>query len=71
MSWGFILWFNEEKGFGAIEVTGSNEALFFHHKQILYPHNRFTVKHKDKVEFDVYESPRVPGKLEARNIRKI
>ena len=61
---GWVKWFNDQKGFGFIEVDGSKD-LFVHHPAI--PGEGFkSLKEGDEVEFEVSKGPKG---LQASNVR--
>jgi CspA family cold shock protein len=61
---GRVKWFNDQKGFGFIEVDGSKD-LFVHHSAI--PGEGFkSLKEGDEVEFEVSKGPKG---LQASNVR--
>ena len=61
---GRVKWFNDQKGFGFIEVDGSKD-LFVHHSAI--PGEGFkSLKEGNEVEFEVSKSP---NGLQASNVR--
>lgn len=64
---GKIKAFVNDKGFGFIEVDGQSEDVFFHISTIKDSSVRCVVG--EEVEFDVAESKRKPGTLEAANVR--
>lgn len=61
---GRVKWFNDQKGFGFIEVDGSKD-LFVHHSAI--PGEEFkSLKEGDEVEFEVSKGPKG---LQTSNVR--
>lgn len=58
MKQGTVKWFNEEKGFGFIEVAGE-EDIFVHFSSIKKDGFK-TLKEGDKVEFEVEDGARGP-----------
>ena len=58
MKQGTVRWFNEEKGFGFIEVEGG-KAIFVHFSSIKKEGFK-TLKEGDKVEFEVEDGARGP-----------
>jgi CspA family cold shock protein len=59
MPQGTVKWFNPEKGFGFIEQQDGSGDVFVHYKQI--QSNGFrTLEEKQKVEFEVEQSPKGP-----------
>jgi CspA family cold shock protein len=66
MAQGTVKWFNPEKGFGFIEQDGGDD-VFVHYNQI--QSNGFrTLEEKQKVEFEVEQSPKGP---QAVNVRAV
>ena len=58
MKQGTVKWFNEEKGFGFIEVEGGKD-IFVHFSSIKKDGFK-TLKEGDKVEFEVEDGARGP-----------
>ena len=59
MAQGTVKWFNPEKGYGFIEQDGGGGDVFVHYNQI--QSNGFrTLEEKQKVEFEVEQSPKGP-----------
>ena len=58
MKQGTVKWFNEEKGFGFIEVEGGKD-IFVHFSSIKKEGFK-TLKEGDKVEFEVEDGVRGP-----------
>ena len=58
MKQGTVKWFNEEKGFGFIEVSGEKD-IFVHFSSIKKDGFK-TLKEGDKVEFEVEDGARGP-----------
>ena len=58
MKQGTVKWFNEEKGFGFIEVAGETD-IFVHFSSIKKDGFK-TLKEGDKVEFEVEDGARGP-----------
>ena len=58
MKKGTVKWFNEEKGFGFIEVEGGKD-IFVHFSSIKKEGFK-TLKEGDKVEFEVEDGARGP-----------
>jgi CspA family cold shock protein len=63
---GRVKWFNDQKGFGFIEVEGSKD-VFVHHSSIQSEGFK-SLKEGDKVEFEVTQGPKGP---QASNVRII
>ncbi len=58
MKQGTVKWFNEEKGFGFIEVAGEKDI--FVHSSSIKKDGFKTLKEGDKVEFEVEDGARGP-----------
>jgi len=63
---GKVKWFNQEKGYGFIEVEGQKDV--FVHYSAIQQEGFKTLKEGDKVEFDVVEGQKGP---QAANVAKI
>ncbi len=63
---GRVKWFNDQKGFGFIEVAGSQD-VFVHHSAIQGEGFK-SLKEGDEVEFEVTKGPKG---LQASNLRII
>jgi CspA family cold shock protein len=63
---GKVKWFNDQKGFGFIEVAGSKD-VFVHHSSIQGEGFK-SLKEGDEVEFEVTKGPKGP---QASNVRII
>jgi CspA family cold shock protein len=63
---GKVKWFNDQKGFGFIEVVGSKD-VFVHHSSIQGEGFK-SLKEGDEVEFEVTKGPKGP---QATNVRII
>jgi CspA family cold shock protein len=61
---GRVKWFNDQKGFGFIEVDGSKD-VFVHHSAIQGEGFK-SLKEGDEVEFEVSKGPKG---LQASNVR--
>ncbi len=59
MSKGRVKWFNDQKGFGFIEVEGSKD-VFVHHSGIAGEGFK-SLKEGDEVEFEMAQSPKGPS----------
>ncbi len=55
---GKVKWFNQEKGYGFIEVEGDNDV--FVHYSAIQQEGFKTLKEGDTVEFDVVEGQKGP-----------
>ena len=65
---GTVIWFNAVSGFGFIETTQTKKKVFVHYSQIDSSETFKTLKTKDFVKFELYET--VKG-LEAKKVKKI
>ncbi|MCR4431674.1 MAG: cold shock protein [Tepidanaerobacteraceae bacterium] len=63
---GKVKWFNQEKGYGFIEVEGDKD-IFVHYTAIQQEGFK-TLKEGEKVEFDVVEGQKGP---QAANVVKV
>jgi CspA family cold shock protein len=63
---GKVKWFNQEKGYGFIEVEGEKD-IFVHYTAIQQEGFK-TLKEGEKVEFDVVEGQKGP---QAANVVKV
>ncbi|MFO7769570.1 MAG: cold-shock protein [bacterium] len=66
MAQGTVKWFNDQKGYGFIEVEGG-EDVFVHHSAIEMEGFR-SLQEGDKVEFEVVAGKKGPA---AENVHKI
>jgi CspA family cold shock protein len=67
MPQGTVKWFNPEKGYGFIEQEDGSGDVFVHYKQI--QSNGFrTLEEKQKVEFEVEQSPKGPQAVSVRPV---
>jgi CspA family cold shock protein len=64
MAKGRVKWFNDQKGFGFIEVEGGKD-VFVHHSSIQGEGFK-SLKEGDEVEFEVSQGPKGP---QATNVR--
>jgi CspA family cold shock protein len=67
MPQGTVKWFNPEKGYGFIEQDGGGGDVFVHYNQI--QSNGFrTLEEKQKVEYEVEQSPKGPQAVNVRTV---
>ena len=66
MSRGRVKWFNDQKGFGFIEVEGSKD-VFVHHSAITGEGFK-SLKEGDEVEFETTQGPKGPNATGVRVI---
>lgn len=59
MSTGTVKWFNDAKGFGFITPDDGSKDLFVHFSAIQAAGFK-TLKEKDKVQYEVEQSPKGP-----------
>ena len=67
MPQGTVKWFNPEKGYGFIEQDGGGGDVFVHYNQIQYNGFR-TLEEKQKVEYEVEQTPKGPQAVAVRTI---
>ena len=60
MSEGRVKWFNENKGFGFIEVDGQDKDVFIHHSAISMQGFR-TLQEGQRVSFDIEPGQKGPS----------
>jgi CspA family cold shock protein len=65
MAKGRVKWFNDQKGFGFIEVEGAKE-VFVHHSSIQAEGFK-SLKEGDEVEFEISQGPKGPNATNLRN----
>ena len=64
---GTVKWFNNEKGYGFISDTSSNEEIFVHFSAIVSEGYK-TLTEGQKVTFDVEKDPKDNSKSRAVNV---
>ena len=64
MSRGRVKWFNDQKGFGFIEVEGGKD-VFVHHSAITGQGFK-SLKEGDEVEFQTAQGPKGPNATDVR-----
>jgi len=64
---GYVKWFNDEKGYGFIDIGDDDEDVFVHYTAIVEEGYR-SLKQGEKVRFELYEGERGP---QARNVVKV
>jgi CspA family cold shock protein len=66
MTRGRVKWFNDQKGFGFIEVEGSKD-VFVHHSAIMGEGFK-SLREGDEVEFETAQGPKGPN---ATNVKVV
>jgi CspA family cold shock protein len=64
---GRVKWFNDQKGFGFIEVEGAKD-VFVHHSSIQGEGFK-SLKEGDEVEFEISQGPKGPNATHLRILR--
>jgi CspA family cold shock protein len=64
---GRVKWFNDQKGFGFIEVEGAKD-VFVHHSSIQGEGFK-SLKEGDEVEFEITQGPKGPNAANVRILR--
>lgn len=64
---GTVKWFNQEKGYGFIEIPGEKD-VFVHYRAIISDEMRKSLDEGDNVEFELEEGPKG---IQAANVKKI
>ena len=67
MAKGRVKWFNDQKGFGFIEVEGAKD-VFVHHSPIQGEGFK-TLKEGDEVEFEISQGPKGTSATNLRLLR--
>ena len=67
MAKGRVKWFNDQKGFGFIEVEGAKD-VFVHHSSIQAEGFK-SPKERDEVEFEITQGPKGPIATNVRVVR--
>ncbi len=67
MAEGSVKWFNENKGFGFIEVDGQDKDVFVHHSAIAMQGFR-TLTEGQRVSFDIEQGKKGPS---ATNVKAL
>lgn len=67
MKQGTVKWFNQEKGYGFIEVPEEKD-VFVHFRAIISDEVRKSLNEGDQVEFELEEGP---NGIQAANVKKI
>ena len=65
MAEGSIKWFNENKGFGFIDVDGQEKDVFVHHSAITMQGFR-TLNEGQRVSFDIEQGPKGPSAINVK-----
>jgi cold shock protein len=67
MAEGSVKWFNENKGFGFIEVDGQDKDVFIHHSAIAMQGFR-TLTEGQRVSFDIEQGKKGPAAVNVKTI---
>jgi cold shock protein len=65
MAEGRVKWFNENKGFGFIEVDGQDKDVFIHHSAISMQGFR-TLQEGQRVSFDIEQGQKGPSAVNVK-----
>ena len=65
MAEGSVKWFNENKGFGFIEVDGQDKDVFVHHSAITMQGFR-TLTDGQRVSFDIEQGKKGPSAVNVK-----
>ncbi len=64
---GKVKWFNENKGFGFIEVDGQDKDVFIHHSTINMQGFR-TLQEGQRVSFDIEQGKKGPAAVNVKTL---
>ena len=64
---GKVKWFNENKGFGFIEVDGQDKDVFIHHSAISMQGFR-TLQEGQRVSFDIEQGKKGPAAINVKTL---
>ncbi|OGP51876.1 MAG: cold-shock protein [Deltaproteobacteria bacterium RBG_13_43_22] len=64
---GKVKWFNENKGFGFIEVDGQDKDVFIHHSAISMQGFR-TLQEGQRVSFDIEQGKKGPAAVNVKTV---
>jgi CspA family cold shock protein len=67
MTKGTVKWFNDAKGYGFIQMEGSDQDIFVHHTSIQAEGFR-TLNQGEEVQFDLTSGPKGP---KAENVMRM
>ncbi len=65
MAEGSVKWFNENKGFGFIDVDGQDKDVFIHHSAISMSGFR-TLQEGQRVSFDIEQGQKGPSAVNVK-----
>ncbi len=67
MPQGTVKWFNDQKGFGFIEVEGGGKDVFVHHSAIEATGFK-SLQEGDKVTFEIEQGAKGPSAVKVKKI---
>ncbi|HEX5503440.1 MAG TPA: cold-shock protein [Thermomicrobiales bacterium] len=70
MAQGTIKTIRDDRGFGFIQPDGGTKDVFFHSTSVV-GHQFDSLREGQRVEFDIADDPRNPGRLRAENVHLV